>query len=279
MNILDLFSGIGGFSLGFESANFKDYDFTKLPKEQSGKNDGFFKTLAFCEMDQHCQKVLKNRFGNIPIFDDVTKITLEQLKNLGRIDIITGGFPCQDLSLAGKRLGINGSRSGLFSEILRIAEYAKPKYIIFENTPELIRNKLYHGIFSQELRAIGYGYRAFLLRASDYGYLHERARAYIIAYSIKVRRLDDETLFNCLTDENLHKSSKEMLGLCREYAKWQRQGYYNTGHLQDLRRADGLSQAVERVGMLGNSIIPEIAARFARYIKKSTQKEFIFRHR
>lgn len=267
MNILDLFSGIGGFSLGFESANFKDYDFTKLPNEQKSKNDGFFKTLAFCEIDRACHAVLKKHFGDVPIFDDVTKITAKELKELGRIDIITGGFPCQDLSLAGKKAGLNAERSGLFSEILRIANETKPKYIIFENTPELIRNKRYFSIFAKELRQCGYEYRAFLLRASAYGYMHERKRAYVIAYATKKRRLNDDEIFGCLSDENTRKPSKEELGLYREYAKWQRRGYDNTEHLPDIRNANGISEAIQRIGMLGNSVVPEIVARFARYIK------------
>ncbi|MGH1601048.1 DNA cytosine methyltransferase [Campylobacter majalis] len=268
MNILDLFSGIGGFSLGFESANFKDYDFTKLPSEQKSKNDGFFKTLAFCECDKACQAVLKKHFKNTPIFDDVTKITAKELKELGRIDVITGGFPCQDLSLAGRRVGINGSRSGLFSEILRIASETKPKYIIFENTPELIRNKRYFSIFAEELGLCGYDYRAFLLRASDYGYMHERKRAFIIAYTDKIGRLNDDEIFGFVSDENTHKSHETIMDLCREYAKWQRRGYYNANHLPDIRNANGLSCGVERVGMLGNSVVPEIVARFARFIKR-----------
>ncbi|HEG3970485.1 TPA: DNA cytosine methyltransferase [Campylobacter fetus] len=103
MQILDLFSGIGGFSLGFESANFKDYDFLRLPTKQESVNDGFFKTTAFCEIDINCHKVLKKHWADAPIFNDVTKITKDDLAPLGKIDIITGGFPCQDLSRAGKR--------------------------------------------------------------------------------------------------------------------------------------------------------------------------------
>ncbi|QCD44090.1 DNA cytosine methyltransferase [Campylobacter mucosalis] len=178
MQILDLFSGIGGFSLGFESANFKDYDFLKLPTEQESINDGFFKTVAFCEIDTNCHKVLKKHWADVPIFHDVTKITKDDLAQLGKIDIITGGFPCQDLSCAGKRVGLSGSRSGLFSEILRLAKDSNARFILFENSGELITNKAYFKVFTQELRECGYEYRAFLLRASAYGYMHERKNAF-----------------------------------------------------------------------------------------------------
>lgn len=168
MNILDLFSGIGGFSLGFLSANFKDYDFSKLPNEQKSKSDEFFKTIAFCEIESLCHKILNRHYPGIKIYDDVTKITKQDLENQ-KIDIITGGFPCQDLSIAGKMAGLNGKRSGLFYEMLRIAEFTRAKYILFENTPELIRNKNYFGIFTQELRLRGYEYRAFYYELTSKG--------------------------------------------------------------------------------------------------------------
>ncbi|MDL0090054.1 DNA (cytosine-5-)-methyltransferase [Campylobacter gastrosuis] len=266
MQILDLFSGIGGFSLGFESANFKDYDFNKLPSEQKSVNDGFFKTAAFCEIDTNCHKILKKHWADVPIFHDVTKITSDDLAPLGKIEIITGGFPCQDLSCAGKRIGFNGTRSTLFSEILRLARITNARFILFENSSELITNKAYFKVFTQELRECGFNYRAFLLRASAYGYMHERKRAYVIAYSDKVGRFCDETLFYEVSNANTQEPSKEIISLRDRYFWREANGYKND--LRDIRADDGFCQNVERVGMLGNSIIPEIAARFARFIKR-----------
>lgn len=105
MNILDLFSGIGGFTIGFHAANYPEYDFRLHYKEQPQKSDGFFNTVAFCEIDELTQKVLKKQFPNIPIFQDVTQLNGEELP---QIDIITGGFSCQDLSIAGQRKGFDG---------------------------------------------------------------------------------------------------------------------------------------------------------------------------
>ena len=94
---LDLFSGIGGFALAARWAGFE--------------------TIGFCEIDKYAQKVLKKNFPGIPIYEDVTKLNGSQFKD---IYLLTGGFPCQDISIAGKGAGIEGERSGLWSELHRI---------------------------------------------------------------------------------------------------------------------------------------------------------------
>ncbi|MDL0088487.1 DNA cytosine methyltransferase, partial [Campylobacter gastrosuis] len=160
----------------------------------------------------------------------------------------------------------SGTRSTLFSEILRLAKATNARFILFENSSELITNKAYFKAFAKELRQCGYGYRAFLLRASAYGYKHERKRAYVIAYSDKVGRFCDETLFYEVSNANTREPPKEIVSLRDRYFWREANGYEND--LRDIRKDDGFCQNVERVGMLGNSIIPEIAARFARFIKK-----------
>ena len=97
LKVLDLFSGIGGFSLGLERAGFE--------------------TVAFCEIEEYPRKVLKKHWPDVPIYEDVRDVTAERLRADGIFpDVITGGFPCQDISLAGKQAGIDGERSGLWSE-------------------------------------------------------------------------------------------------------------------------------------------------------------------
>ena len=114
--VLDLFSGIGGFSVGFERAGFK--------------------TKYFCEIDSDCRRVLKNRWPNTPIYEDVRELSLPE----GFADIITGGFPCQDLSIAGKQRGINEAetRSGLWWEMRRIISEVRPKFAVMENVPNFL---------------------------------------------------------------------------------------------------------------------------------------------
>ena len=115
---LDLFSGIGGFALAAERAGIE--------------------TAAFCEIDKFPQSVLKYRYPDIPVIDDVRKLTKESFKSatgLDYVDIVCGGSPCQNLSVAGKREGLRGSESGLFYEYARIVNELKPKFAVWENVP------------------------------------------------------------------------------------------------------------------------------------------------
>ena len=119
MKILDLFAGIGGFS----------YAAHKLV--------GGFTTTQFVEIDPYCQSVLRKNFPDIPIHDDIKTFTGKP----GQFQVITAGFPCQDLSVAGKQRGIGeGTRSGLFYEIIRLLGEIQPEFVLFEN----VRNLLSH---------------------------------------------------------------------------------------------------------------------------------------
>jgi site-specific DNA-cytosine methylase len=119
VRVLDLFAGIGGFSLGLERAGFE--------------------TVAFCEIEPYAQKVLAKHWPGVPIYDDVREITAERLAGDGiGVDVITGGFPCQDISVAGKQAGIEGERSGLWSEVARLIGELRPRYAILENVTALI---------------------------------------------------------------------------------------------------------------------------------------------
>jgi len=121
LKVLDLFSGIGGFSLGLERT-------------------GGFETVAFCEIEPFPRKVLAKHWPEVPCYEDVTKLTGDILKRDGiSVDVITGGFPCQDISTAGKQVGIGeGTRSGLWSEIVRLIGELSPSYVIVENVRNLL---------------------------------------------------------------------------------------------------------------------------------------------
>jgi DNA (cytosine-5)-methyltransferase 1 len=156
---LDLFSGIGGFSLGLERT-------------------GGFETVGFCDNDKKTHLVLKKHWPNVPIYDDVSTL---KGSDLGTIDIITGGFPCQDLSVAGKGAGLAGARSGLWFEFHRLIKETQPKWVIAENVAVLRSRGLDQVLRS--LDEIGYDAEWHCIPASAVGAPHRRDRIWIVAYS------------------------------------------------------------------------------------------------
>lgn len=160
LNALDLFSGIGGISLALGD---------------------WINTVAYCEGDRHAQAVLLSRMRegllpSRPIWDDVRTLRGEWLPP---VDIIVGGFPCQDISVAGKGAGLDGERSALFFEICRLAEEIKPTFLFLENVPAIRTRGLDRVI--QELTSLGYDLRWTMLSAEDVGANHRRERWFCLA--------------------------------------------------------------------------------------------------
>lgn len=161
MNLLDLFSGIGGFSLGLHQAGFR--------------------TVAFCELDPYCQAVLASRFPEVPIYDDIRQLSAERLRADGiAVDAIAGGFPCQDLSFAGKRAGIEGARSGLWGEYSRLIRELRPRVVFVENVPGLLSAGM--GRVLGDLAALGYNAEWDCIPAAAVGAPHRRDRVWIVAH-------------------------------------------------------------------------------------------------
>ena len=167
MRVLDLFSGIGGFSLGLERAGME--------------------TVAFCEFDAEARKVLENKWPDVPIYDDVRTLTKERLDNDGitNISVLCGGFPCQDISVAGNQAGISeGTRSGLWSECARLLGEIRPQYAIFENVTALL-NGGGGDWFKRvlwDISEVGYDAEWHCISASELGAHHHRDRIWIVAY-------------------------------------------------------------------------------------------------
>lgn len=149
---------------------------------------GGFDTVAFCEIDKYCQRVLKRHFPETPIIEDVHNVTTESLQRLGvgRIDCICGGFPCQDISGAGRQSGIKiGTRSGLFFELMRVVRLVRPRFVVLENVAALLANGM--DIVLRELSQSGYDAEWQIISCAEVGGVHKRERVFIIAYSDNIR--------------------------------------------------------------------------------------------
>jgi DNA (cytosine-5)-methyltransferase 1 len=152
-----LFAGIGGFDLGFERAGIK--------------------TVWQVELDAYCRRVLEKHFPAARRFADIRECGA---RNLERVDILSGGFPCQDISNAGKRAGIDGERSGLWSEYARIVGELRPHFVVVENVAALLHRGMERVL--GDLAAIRYDAEWESIRASDVGAPHRRERIWIVAY-------------------------------------------------------------------------------------------------
>ena len=161
LKLLDLFSGIGGFSLGLEST-------------------GGFETIAFVEKDKFCQKVLAKNFNNITIEGEIRNVKGEKYK----ADIITAGFPCQPFSVAGKRKGKDDDRY-LWDETIRVIRECKPRWFVGENVEGIVNiaNGTVLQQIQQDLEKEGFEVQCGIIPASGIGAWHQRKRVWIIAHS------------------------------------------------------------------------------------------------
>jgi DNA-cytosine methyltransferase len=161
LKLLDLFSGIGGFSLGLEST-------------------GYFQTIAFVEKDKFCRQVLQKNFNNIPIEEDIRNVRGSNYA----ADVITGGFPCQPFSVAGKRKGTDDDRY-LWDETIRVVAECKPRWFIGENVEGLINinNGMVLRQVQTDLEEQGFQVQCIVIPASGIGAWHQRKRIWIVAYS------------------------------------------------------------------------------------------------
>jgi DNA (cytosine-5)-methyltransferase 1 len=234
IRVLDLFSGVGGFSLGLECT-------------------GGFKTVAFCEIEPKARKVLAKHWPDIPIFNDVT--TIDHAGS--NATIICGGFPCQDISNAnaswGERTGLAGERSGLWRELVRAIRVVRPDFALVENVAALLGNGM--GEVLGDLAEIGYDAEWCCVRACDIGAPHERDRVYLVAYPVGARGS------RLVTSADFGKTGP-----------WRMRGAEDLQSIADapfesgnrwpqplLRRMDdGLSGRLDRHRGIGNAVVPQI---------------------
>lgn len=246
-----LFAGIGGFDLGFERAGMK--------------------CRWQVEIDPFCRKVLAKHWPNVKRYEDVKDVG----SNLEHVDVICGGFPCQDISEGGKRVGIEGERSGLWSEYARTIGEIRPRFVVVENVAALLGRGF--GRVLGDLAKIGYDAEWECLPACAFGAPHMRDRVFIVAYPNQDR---DCRIFG--TDRQVEADG------CWSFAKdeqeWDR-GFSklesmdiaerSPSYSEALRILDGIPAWLDRTGSLGNAVIPQIAEWIGRRIVKVLTEEMV----
>lgn len=231
MNVLDLFSGVGNFSLGLARAGFQ--------------------TRAFCEVDPVCYPVLNKHFAGVPIHTDIRKL---RACDLGfKPDLICGGFPCQDISNNGKLAGLEGSRSGLWYEYLRLIEETDPDWIIAENVSALRSRGLEEVI--RGLLALGYCVRWDCIPAAAFGADQERDRVWIIANRSSER-------IQGMWPEGLEESRtlvEPFLPIRNGDGQWEIEPDVRRTAYGHASRLDGrMSTWGQRLHQIGNAVVPQI---------------------
>lgn len=223
MRVLDLFSGIGGFSLGLERAGME--------------------TVAFCEIDPFCRRVLAKHWPEVPCYEDVRTLTAAGLAadGVGPIDVICGGFPCQDISEAGLGAGLDGERSGLWSEIARLVREIRPNYVVVENVSALLGRGM--DCVLGDLAALGYNAVWHSIQAADVGAQHIRDRVWIVGF---LPNTSEERLVQCWGQQLSPDSQAE------------RQIRQRFDQPEPVRVAHGVPNRLDRLGSLGNAVVPQI---------------------
>jgi len=239
MRMLSLFSGIGGIDLAAQWAGIE--------------------TVAFCEIDPFCQKVLKKHWPEVAIFDDVTKLSASSLQHAGiqteSIDIVTGGFPCQPHSISGKRLASNDERD-LWGENRRIISEINPRWYLGENVPGLLSSESgrFFGRVLRDLAEMGYTAGWLCFGADTTGSVQGGERVYIVAASDSVRRSRPLSGFEQTKKIYEARTSIKM-------AADRTSGYAYQGRIwpaaPGIRRvADGIPYRVDRLRVIGNAVDP-----------------------
>jgi DNA (cytosine-5)-methyltransferase 1 len=227
MTHASLFSGIGGFDLAAQRSGYKN--------------------IFACEIDKFCQKVLRKNFPELEILGDIKEVDFNKYK--GKINVLTGGFPCQPFSQVGKRKGKDDDRA-LFNEMLRAIEHIKPEYIIAENVTGItsIHNGKYFSEILTHLGNLHYKTICLDIPATIVGAHHRRRRIWIIAYPDSFGLQRQARQNGVFTGQNINR---EIFG-----------NDWLTALAGIYRKLDGLSGGLDknkRIKGLGNAIVPQIA--------------------
>jgi DNA (cytosine-5)-methyltransferase 1 len=257
LRVLDLFSGIGGFSLGLERT-------------------GGFETVAFCEIEDYPRRVLAKHWPGVPIYDDVRTLTADTLRRDGiAVDVICGGFPCQDISSSGRKVGIDGPKSGLWREYARLVGELRPRFVLVENVSDLLSRGL--GDVLGDLAEVGYDAEWACISAADIGAPHGRDRLWLVAYpddqSEPAFAEHDEARRLPANVVALHAERRQRpvglhlvrVGGVEESLPWDRV-WPDEDSPMGMGVDDGLPERLDRLRALGNAVVPQIPELIGRAI-------------
>lgn len=228
-NVLDLFSGIGGFSLGLEAAGMH--------------------TAAFCEIDPFCQKVLARHWPGVPVYHDIKSLSSRRLHHdrIPTIDLICGGYPCQPFSIAGRQRGENDPRH-LWPEMHRLIREIRPRWVVCENVAGHVELGL--DTVLADLDTSGYAATPFIIPACAIGAPHRRDRVWIVAHAAGVRQ----------TRAPRQRERQPAYQLSSPAIRWDLPAPFTVGS------DDGIPYRMERSRALGNAVVPQIPELIGRAI-------------
>lgn len=231
-----LFSGIGGFELGAEWAFNKE----NVPN----------RTLWQVEQDKFCQSILKKHWPNAQIFDDVRTVGAH---NLPKVDILMGGFPCQDISVAGLKKGVeNGEKSILWFEMFRVIGELKPRYVVIENVPNIIRLGGVRVV--SDLASIGYSTEWSIISAKQFRLPHLRRRWFCIATDTNSQHMQEQPInTQPMEKTRLFKRRSGKVNRKERSNRWSQIPTQSPLCSMD----DGIPRRVARLKALGNAIVPQ----------------------
>ncbi len=233
MRHLDLFSGIGGFALAAQEVWGDQHEIH-----------------SFVEIDPFCQKILKKHWPDVPVHGDIRTYEHDGTD----IDLLTGGFPCQDLSTAGKCAGISGERSGLWSEIKRLLREVRPRFAVMENVTNLLAGDQgrWFGTVLWDLAEVGYNAEWHCVPASAIGAPHHRDRVWIIAYPRGGGW--SRTLIKTLLNGEASPGWETIEHLLPMPVDWREHVHGDA----TLRTGNGIPHFVDRLRGCGNAIVPQV---------------------
>lgn len=243
-----LFAGIGGFQLGAQRAGFN--------------------TTWMCEIEWQCRKVLRHHFPEAKIYFDARKLSYPP-----PVDLLTMGFPCQNISGAGKGQGITGDRSSLWTEGYRIISEIRPRAIIIENSPRLLHRGFEYIL--HDLSKIGYDAQWTCISAKEFGYRHYRERLFIVAYPLQVGCPKLFDIFRIVRkkyeEATLNTWWTKKTDLSFNLKRFDRHSNFRDVHLHN-----GISRTLDNFTLetIGNAVVPEIAHYLCENVKLFLNGEY-----